>query len=114
MTTLNAVEKSVANAAAAEKKQIDAVVAVIESLPANARQLFFLYVRDAGNWSGTPLVGGNVRLLGVREDRGLLSHIKQAGLVTTDTDEGCTWLHFTALGRLAYERVMGEAWPDYY
>ena len=70
------------------------------TLSANALELFRLYAKDAGNWSGTPLVGtdGNVRLLGAEEDRGLLTHLKRAGLVTTFTSDRCPWLRFTQAG----------------
>ncbi len=60
--------------------------------------LFLEYARDAGNWSGTPLVGGNVG--GSKEDRGNITQMKRAGLVTTFVDEGNTWLEFTAAGAL--------------
>lgn len=59
--------------------------------------LFLAYARDAGNWSGQPLVGGNVG--GSKEDRGNLTQLKRAGYITTCTDEGCTWLSFTDLGK---------------
>lgn len=71
----------------------------LNDLPENAVKLFDLYVQDAGNWSGTPLVGCNVTLLGEREDRGLLTFLKRAGLVKTWVDEGCTWLRITTEGR---------------
>lgn len=67
-------------------------------IPENAARLFELLARDSGNWGGMPLFNGNVQLLGEREDRGLLTHLKRAGLVTTQTDEGCTWVLFTAAG----------------
>jgi hypothetical protein len=58
--------------------------------------LFLAYARDAGNWSGTPLVGGNVG--GSKQERGNLTQLKRAGLIETWVDEGCTWLKFTAAG----------------
>lgn len=72
-----------------------------DKLPANAIELFKLYVADAGNWSGTPLVGSNVVLLGEKEDRGLFSYLKRAGLIETWQDEEnrkCYWLRFTYAG----------------
>lgn len=60
-------------------------------------QVFLAYADDAANWSGAPLVGGNVG--GSKEERGNLTQLKQAGLITTETDEGCTWIYFTASGR---------------
>lgn len=41
------------------------------TLTPRSPELFFDYARDAGNWGGTPLVGGNVG--GGREDNGNLS-----------------------------------------
>jgi hypothetical protein len=62
-----------------------------------SERLFEAYVRDAGNWSGTPLVGGNVG--GSKEDRGNLTHLKKLGLIKTFESEGCLWLSFTDAGR---------------
>jgi hypothetical protein len=63
--------------------------------------LFLAYARDAGNWSGTPLVGGNVG--GAKEERGNLTQLKQAGLITTikeyDSGRTLTWVSFTQAGR---------------
>jgi hypothetical protein len=59
--------------------------------------LFLEYARDAGNWSDTPLVGGNVG--GSKEDRGNLTQLKKAGLIVTELSDGCTWLMFTRAGR---------------
>lgn len=55
--------------------------------------LFLDYAHDAGNWSGTPLVGGNVG--GTAADRGNLTQLKRAGLITTFKDDGHTWIGFT-------------------
>lgn len=57
------------------------------------KALFIAFAKDAGNWSGTPLVGGNVG--GSKEDRGNLADLKKRGLV----NEGCLWLAFTDTGR---------------
>ncbi|HKD62354.1 MAG TPA: hypothetical protein VKB47_17960 [Terracidiphilus sp.] len=70
-----------------------------------SRQLLKRYAEDAGNWSGMPLVGGNVG--GSKEDRGNLTQLKRAGLITTDVDEGCTWLIFTAAGRAYCQAEFG-------
>jgi len=59
--------------------------------------LFLEYARDAGNWSGTPPVGGNVG--GSKADRGNLTQLKKAGLIETDISDGCTWIMFTQSGR---------------
>ncbi len=62
-----------------------------------SKALFLAYAEDAGNWSGNPLVGGNVG--GSKEDRGNLTQLKRAGLLTTFKDEGCNWIEFTELGK---------------
>lgn len=69
-----------------------------------SKGLFIAYANDAVNWSGTPLVGGNVA--DTKEDRGNLTQLKKAGLITTCTDEGHIWLDFTAAGK-AYARQLG-------
>jgi hypothetical protein len=69
------------------------------ALSPNAVKLFSLYVKDAANWGGSPLVGGNVSLLGAKEDRGLITHLKRAGVITTFVDDGNAWVNFTAKGR---------------
>lgn len=58
--------------------------------------LFLDYAADAGNWSGMPLVGGNVG--GTKEERGNLTQLKKAGLITTMDDDG-VWIIFTDAGR---------------
>jgi hypothetical protein len=69
-----------------------------------SKALFLAYAKDAGNWSGTPLVGGNVGASA--EDRGNLTQLKQAGLLTTDRMDGHLWVHFSDLGR-EYAREYG-------
>ncbi len=60
-------------------------------------QLFLAYARDAGNWSGNPLIGGNVG--GSKEDRGNITQLKRAGLITTSEHErGLAYISFTAEG----------------
>lgn len=59
--------------------------------------LFLAFARDAGNWNGTPLVGGNVR--SSKEHCGNLTQLKKAGLIETFVEEGRTWLAFTEAGK---------------
>jgi len=73
-----------------------------------SRDLFFEFARDAINWNGQPLVNGNVQMS--REQRGNLTQLKRAGLLTTDTDEGCIWVQFTEVG-VAFARLNGEEMP---
>lgn len=75
-------------------------------------ELFLAYAEDAGNWGGTPLVGGNVG--GSKEDRGNLTQLKKAGLITTFSDEpGSHWIRFTDTGRAlaAQHSVEIPDWP---
>lgn len=72
-----------------------------------SRQLFLDLAQDAGNWSGTPLLGGNVPA--TKETRGNLTQLKRASLVTTQVDEddrSCTWVIFTDAGK-AYAKSLG-------
>lgn len=64
-------------------------------------------VVDSGNWSGQPLFGGNTA--DGPAEKGHLTHLKKLGLVTTDLDEGCTWVCFTAKAtEYATEIGLGE------
>ena len=60
---------------------------------------FLAYYTDQDNWSGMPLVGGNVG--GDAADKGFLVNMKKRGWITTeDIDEdGCIWMDFTDKGR---------------
>lgn len=71
-----------------------------------SKELFLDYAKDAGNWSGTPLVGGNVG--GNKEDRGNLTDLKRKKLVTTFEYEGEMWVEFTPLGQ-EYAKQNGVA-----
>jgi hypothetical protein len=67
-------------------------------ITARSLELFLDYARDAGNWGGTPLIGGNVG--GSVEDNGNLTQLKKAGLITTFSDEPRdVWIDFTDKGR---------------
>lgn len=69
-------------------------------------EVFTAYAKDACNWSGTPLVGGNGRWDQEAADRGNITQLKKAGLIETATDEGCTWIYFTDDGK-AFAESMG-------
>lgn len=66
------------------------------SLTQQSLDLFLGYARDAGNWSGTPLIGGNVT---AAAERGNLTQLKKAGLITTFTDRGDAFIQFTDAGK---------------
>jgi len=60
-------------------------------------KVFLAYAKDAGNWSGTPLIGGNVG--GGKEERGNLTQLKKAGLIETFKYDGDLWVEFTEAGK---------------
>lgn len=60
-------------------------------------EVFLAYARDAGNWSGTPCIGGNVG--GGRSERGNLTQLKKAGLITTFNSDRCDFVAFTDKGK---------------
>lgn len=68
-----------------------------------SRKLFLDLARDAGNWSGTPLFGGNVG--DEVADKGNLTDLKVKGLVTTFAERNgkgqpmLSWVEFTPAGR---------------
>lgn len=71
----------------------------------NASQaLFTAYAKDAGNWCGTPLVGGNVGQ--AKADCGNLTDLKKNGLLTTFEHDGWMWVEFTPAG-IAYAAELG-------
>ncbi len=62
--------------------------------------LFTEYAKDAPNWAGCPMVGGNVTHN--KERDGVLTSLKKKGLVQTfgDSDnKRIVWLEFTDDGR---------------
>jgi predicted DNA-binding ArsR family transcriptional regulator len=79
------------------------------SITDTSRAVFLAYAKDAGNWNGSPLVGGNVG--GSKAERGNLTQLKKAGLIETQVDEDDTWIYFTELGR-EYARELGVGYVD--
>jgi hypothetical protein len=62
-----------------------------------SRRVFLMYAEDACNWSGNVPIGGNVG--GSAQERGNLTQLKRAGLITTFDYDGWTWVAFTDSGR---------------
>jgi hypothetical protein len=60
-------------------------------------RVFLAYAKDACNWSGEPLVGGNVG--GSKEERGNLTQLKKAGLIVTIRDRRDMFVAFTKAGK---------------
>ena len=69
-----------------------------------SKSLFIAYFNDAGNWNGNPAIGHNVG--DKPANKGNLTQLKGAGLVTAWVDEGHAWLSFTQLG-LEYAAEIG-------
>ena len=63
-----------------------------ETLTPASLELFLELANDAGNWGGTPLVEVTPA------ERGNLTHLKRAGLLVTQSEEGDTFAYFTAAG----------------
>lgn len=81
-----------------------------------SKAVFVAYAKDACNWSGMPLVGGNVG--GTKEERGNLTQLKRAGLIRTISEKAqdgagaCTWIEFTDAG-VAYATALGIGCLDW-
>ena len=58
---------------------------------------FIEYARDARNWGGTPLVGGNVG--GDTADKGYIVNMKLRGWAKTYLEGADAFLRFTAEGK---------------
>lgn len=78
------------------------------NLTKTSLDVFVAYAEDADNWSGMPLVGGNVG--GSKEERGNLTQLKKAGLIETTYEEGHTWIIFTDMG-VEYAAALGITIP---
>lgn len=71
-----------------------------QKLTPRSFELLVAHMKDAPNWSGSPLVGGNVKF--TKEDRGNLTQLKQAGLIRTEVDgdrKDLVWMYFTDSGK---------------
>lgn len=66
-------------------------------LTAETLELFLDYARDAANWSGTPLVGGNVG--GGAAGNGHLTQMKKRDLIVTQDEGRDVWIVFRPAGR---------------
>jgi hypothetical protein len=76
-----------------------------------SKSLFTELADDAGNWSGQPLIGGNVEL--TKEERGNLTHLKKLNLIATFNSDGDMFVSFTAEG-VAYAKSLGIDLTPYY
>jgi hypothetical protein len=80
-----------------DKEMLNGLLNKIEaSITPTSKKVFKDYADDAGNWSGQPLVGGNVT--SGKKERGNLTQLKIAGLIKTFESDGHMWLTFTENG----------------
>ena|ERR1700756_4048216 len=75
------------------------------NLTAASTVLFTSLVDDAGNWSGTPEI--NV----TPAQKGNLTDLKRAGLLTTQMDRGIAFAYFTRKG-VELARSLGLDWES--
>ena len=83
-------------------------------LPEGSARFFADAAHDAGNWSGSPLIGGNIA--SGRSAAGWMKKLNAEGLTTSfqdDDDRSCYWLTFTKKGRKLALDVLGFD-PDPY
>ena len=73
-------------------------------ITAASQELFTLLAEDAGNWGSMVPTDGNIDMTAAQ--RGNLTQLKKAGLVTTTQYEGAAWVLFTAAG-VAYAEELG-------
>ena len=85
----------------------ETTTAAADPMTQETEALFTELVNDACNWAGMPLWDGNVS--GGAKRRGNLTNLKVLGLVKTHTDEGLTWVTFTAAGDKLAEDMGLEA-----
>lgn len=68
-----------------------------------SEKLFVDLAKDSGNWSGNPMLDGNVRTNNAL--KGNVADLKKKGLIRTFADEGCTFVQFTDEGKALAERL---------
>lgn len=56
------------------------------------------YAQDAGNWGGSPLVGGNIPT--TPQDKGYITDLKKKGYINTwQETKALIWMEFTEKGK---------------
>lgn len=75
------------------------------TLTSASEDLFRSLVDDAGDWSGTPIVEVTAA------QKGNLTDLKRAGLLTTQADRGCTFAYFTGKG-VELAKELGLDWES--
>jgi predicted transcriptional regulator len=67
-------------------------------------ELFKALAKDAGNWGGTPMIGGAA--WDARTGNGNLTDLEKRGLLSTFESDGCTFVEFTDKG-VAFAESLG-------
>ena len=80
------------------------------TLTNESKALFEALVKDAGNWAGEPMLGGNVP--SDNTTRGNITDLKRKGLIETFRDAGDTFVIFTDNGK-EYANSIGLHVYDY-
>jgi hypothetical protein len=83
--------------------------ATATTLTAASHALFIAFAKDAGNWGGTPMVNGNVTV--TQAQKGNLTDLKKAGLLTTFVSDDLAWVDFTDAGK-TYAKTHGVTIRD--
>ena len=73
------------------------------NITATSAKLFIDLAKDACNWSGQPMLDGNVRTDAAL--RGNITQLKIAGLIETIRDRNETWVDFTDQGVALAETI---------
>lgn len=78
-----------------------------------SKALLLELAKDAGNWSGQPMISPGANVATTKEDRGNITQLKRAGLITTFVDRNDTFVQFTPEGK-GYLLNEGIDLPDWY
>jgi hypothetical protein len=100
--------------------QMKRAIELLESLKVDpTTERFLAYYKDADNWSGAPLMGGNIG--GDAGDKGYVTNMKKRGWIYTETDRqrsgdghimAYTWIYFTEAGH-EVAKAHGLEWAGY-
>ena len=81
----------------------------MQTLTTASHDLFMFYAEDAGEWSGTPWVDGNITL--TKQQRGNLSDLVQKGLMHVHAYDRDNIVIFTDAGKAyAAEHGVDLSW----
>ncbi len=73
-------------------KEVSQAIVAAKGISEKSLALFVRFAKDASNWDGTPMIDIT------KEERGNLTQLKKADLVTTFRSDDWDYVQFTALG----------------